>query len=381
VVSDGAHAEGFKVIRRYKDELAQQFRQVFGYRLVVESGFARLYKAGFGPGSARPLLRASGSPFTPRSYAYLALACAVLLTSRQQILLSELVVDIRLAAAEAGVEASDDGLTERRALVAALRVLVAWSVLVEDEGSVAAYADDPAAGVLLYVRRDMVRHLPAVPLREVDRPEELVRQAADPGPAGPRHAVRRRLVEEPVVMADDLAEDERAWLRQYQRREAQVLEDFAGLDLEIRAEGVAALDSLDDFSDIRFPREGTLGQAALLAVAELVARLRPERVPNPREATVPWVDVPDGLLEAVVAGLVDEHGRRWKRDYRDHPGLLARDVEDLLVDMGLLDRGGSTLRLRAVAARYAPDIDIVEADTSGQPPLDLSVGNAMGAPQ
>lgn len=357
VTADGPHAEAFKLVRRHRDELARDLRQLLGYRLVVEAGFARLYKAGLGPGRGRPLKRASGAPFSPRAYAYLALCCSVLLTSRQQVLLSALAEQVRHAGAEAGIDLGADSQADRRAFVAALRQLLAWGVLVEDDGTVAAFADDATAEALLYVRRDLVRHLLAVPLREVEHPDELVRLAAEPGVAGgARHLVRRLLVEEPAVLVDDVDDDAWDWLRQSQRREARAFADLIGLELEIRAEGVAVIDPRDELTDEAFPRGGTLGHAALLAVSELARRLRPEAAA--REAVVGTVAVPAGLLDDVVAGLLERHGSRWKQDYVDRPERLYRDVEDLLVAMGLLRRTPGGLRLAAVANRYAPEVDV-----------------------
>lgn len=356
VTADGPHAEAFKLVRRHRDELARDLRQLLGYRLVVEAGFARLYKAGLGPGRARPLKRASGVPFSPRAYGYLALCCSVLLTSRQQVLLSALVEQVRHAGAEAGIELGADSQADRRAFVAALRQLVAWGVLVEDDGTVAAFADDASAEALLYVRRDLVRHLLAVPLREVEHPDELVRLAAEPGVAGgARHLVRRLLVEEPAVLVDDVDEESWDWLRQSQRREARAFDELLGLELEIRAEGVAAIDQRDELTDEAFPRGGTVGHAALLAVSELARRVRPETLP--RDEVVGTVAVPVGLLDDLVAGLLERHGPRWKQDYLDHPDRLLRDVEDLLVAMGLLRRTPGGLRLAAIANRYAPEVD------------------------
>ncbi|MGH9244466.1 MAG: TIGR02678 family protein [Acidimicrobiales bacterium] len=356
ITSDGPHAEGFRLIRRHRDELAGDVRQLLGYRLAVEAGFARLFKAGLGPGRARPLKRASGVPFSPRAYAYLALCCSVLLTGRQQVLLSGLVEQVRNAAAEAGVELGGDNQADRRAFVAAVRQLIAWAVLVEDDGAVSAFADDAGAEALLFVRRDLVRHLLAVPLREVDHPDELVRLAAEPGVgAGARHRVRRLLVEEPAVLAEDVDDESWAWLRQSQRREARTFADLFGLELEIRAEGVAVIDPLDELTDETFPRGGTLGHAGLLAVSELARRLRP--ADPARDEVVSTVPVPDGLLDEVVAELLEQHHHRWKQEYVDHPERLPRDVEDLLVATGLLRRNaGGALRLAAVANRYAPEV-------------------------
>jgi uncharacterized protein (TIGR02678 family) len=343
--------EGHRRIRRHEEELAQTFRNYLGYRLTVDARFARLVKAGLGPGEGRPLLRAgSKAPFSPRDYSYLALLCSVLLTTRRQVLLSAVVADVHQAAAEAGIDLGDDTLTERRALVHALRQLVSWGAIVEDAGSVSAYADDPSQEALLWVEQEIIRALVAVPLREVDDPAELIRLAADPGPDGTRHKVRRKIVEGPVVMVDDLPDPERAWLRQYQRREAHTLDDLFRLRLEIRSEGVAAFDPRDEMSDVFFPRDGTLAQAALLTVSALVERVGGEG---------PAVRVPAGLLSSIVQGLLAEHGRRWSKEYQGHPERLDPDVEDLLVDVGLLARSpDGTLRLRAVAARYAPSTEI-----------------------
>ncbi len=370
LLADGPHAETFRLVRRHRDELARTLRQQLGYRLVVEAAFARLYKAGLGPGRARPLRRASGAPFSPRTYAYLALCCSVLLTSRQQVLLSGLIDQVRAAATEAGIELGADSHADRLAFVAALRQLITWGVLVEDDGVVGAFADDAGAEALLYVRRDLVRHLLAVPLREVEHPDDLVRLAAEPAIAGgARHRIRRLLVETPAVLIDEVDAESWAWLRQSQRREERTLGELFGLELEIRAEGIAALDPRDELTDEPFPRGGTLGHAALLAVSELARRLQPSS--GRRDDPVPAVPVPDGLLEEVVAGLQARHGPKWRQDYRDHPERLPRDVEELLVTVGLLRRGaGGELALTAVANRYAPEV--VEAPTTDVPTLDLA---------
>ena len=267
---------------------------------------------------------------------------------------------MRHAATEAGVDLGYDNHADRRAFVAALRQLVAWGVLVEDDSTVGAFADDAGAEALLFVRRDLVRHLLAVPLREVEHPDELVRLAAEPGAgAGARHRVRRLLLEEPAVLADDVDEESWAWLRQSQRREARTFSEVFGLELEIRAEGVVAVDPRDELTDEAFPRGGTVGHAALLVVSELARRLRPHA---PRDEVTPTVAVPDGMLDEVVAAVHERHARRWKQEYLDHPGRLARDVEDLLVAMGLLRRaGGGRLHLTAVANRYAPEVVEVAA--------------------
>jgi uncharacterized protein (TIGR02678 family) len=347
--------EGHRRIRRNVDTLTTMFRTYLGYRLVVDARFARLFKAGLGCAQGRPLIRSSKTAFSPRDYTYLSLLCSVLFTVNRQILLSSVVDDVKQAATEAGVVLGEDSRPERRSLVHALHQLVDWGAVTEDAGSISAFAEDPSKEALLWVEGEIIRNLLTVPLREVDDPEELVRLAGDPGPDAVRQSVRRKMVEEPVVMLDELPEVERIWLRQYQRREAQILEDNFGLSLEIRAEGVAAFDPRDELTDVVFPREGTLGQASLLAVAEL-ARLVP---PGGSSALVP-----PGALAAIVAGLLGRYGRRWSKEYVEHPERLTPDVEDLLLTMGLLVVAGDSLRLRAIAARYAPEPEEIEAPAS-----------------
>ena len=296
--------------------------------------------------------------------------------------MSGVVREIRHAGAEAGIELGPDSPADRRALVHALRQLTDWGVITEDDGSVAGYADDPAAEALLWVDRELVRQLLAVPLREVTDPGALVRVASEPGPDGTRHAVRRRIVEEPVVIADELPEDERAWLRQYQRREAQLAEQLFGLRLEIRAEGIAAFDPLEELSDQTFPREGTLGQAALLSIAELVRRLRPAATANAREGLATVVGFDRGLLGEIVTELLARHGRRWSKEYTEHPNRLLADVEDYLVGMGLVALGADgALSLRAIAARYAPAVEARAPTTTYlRPRGDDMTDQLFGAP-
>jgi uncharacterized protein (TIGR02678 family) len=284
-----------------------------------------------------------------------SLCCAVLLTARQQVLLSSLVEQVRHAATEAGLPWGDDSVTDRRALVAALRHLVDLGVLVEDDGVVAALADDADAEALLFVRRDLVRHLLAVPLREVDSPAELVQLASEPSlGGGARHRVRRLLVEEPAVLHGDVDDESWEWLRQSQRRESSILHDLLGIDLEIRAEGVAAIDPRDELTDEAFPRGGTLGHAALLTVAALAEMLHPAT--RTSDEVVAWIAVPDGAVAGIVAELLGRHGRRWRNDYIEHPDRLRADVEELLVAMRLLRRRHAGLELSALARRYAPAV-------------------------
>ncbi|MFI9765815.1 TIGR02678 family protein [Streptomyces sp. NPDC052415] len=379
VTSTGPHSDTFPLIRRHADWLAQRFQQVFGYRLLVEASYARLFKAGLGPGSGHRLERPStGTPFTPRTYTYLALALSVLVTAPEQVLLSQLVADLRVAAVDAGIEVDDIGRqAERRTLAAALRQLVDWGVLKETEGHVSALAEERGGEALLTVDREIARAVVAGPLTQSRDGADLVRRAADPGFGGPRTYVRRRLVETPVVHLDDLTGAEREWLRTRQRRESQAFSELLGLEAEIRAEGIALVDPDGDLTDLHLPGTGTVAQAALLLVGRLVDRLRPEDPGHPAIGgrLIIGVPVPDGLLPELLDELVEEYGRRsnWQRGLlEDRKGLLAA-VLDHLVRMRLMAPAGP---VRA-DGRGLPD-GYEDAALDGRSVTDVSGARGQG---
>jgi uncharacterized protein (TIGR02678 family) len=339
LVTAASHAEEFPLVRRHAEWLAKQLNQFFGYRLVVEADFARLHKAGLGRNAGHVLRRASGAAFTPRCYAYLALSLSVLVTAPEQLLLSELVTRVQAAASEAGVDlGAPNRLSERRALVAALRRLVEWHVLDEDEGSLAAYADNEEAEALVTINREIARHMVNGAISRCADPDELIERAADPGRGGARHYVRRRLVETPVVYLDDLTARERAWLRHRQHREQQQFEELLGLVTEIRGEGTALVDPEDQLSDLEFPGSGTLAQAGLLVLERLVEALRPADAGHPATGgtLVIGVPIPDGVVERLLAELVEAHGSHWSQEYVDDQTLLRDHVLDLLGRMRLV---------------------------------------------
>ncbi|MZE78255.1 TIGR02678 family protein [Streptomyces xinghaiensis] len=349
VTSDGPHSDLFPLIRRHADWLGKRFQQVLGYRLLVDSSYARLFKAGLGAGSGHRLERSTGTPFSPHTYACLALALSVLVTAPEQLLLSQLVADIRAAAADAEIELEETGRAAgKRTLVAALRLLVEWGVLIETEGHVAALAQDAGGEALITVDRELARVVVAGPLAQARDGADLVRRAADPGFSGPRTYVRRTLVETPVVYLDELTDAERDWLRTRQRREAQAFSELLGLEMEIRAEGVALVDPEDELTDLRLPGTGTVAQAALLLTERLVERLRPQEPGHPATGgtLVIGVAIPDGLVDELLAELVTEYGQRsnWQRGYLDDIPALREAVLDLLARMRLMARAA---RLRA----------------------------------
>ncbi|MFE2745464.1 TIGR02678 family protein [Streptomyces scopuliridis] len=345
VTADGPHSDLFPLIRRHAEWLGKRFQQVLGYRLLVDTSYARLFKAGLGAGAGHRLERSTGTPFTPRTYACLALALSVLVTAPEQLLLSRLVADIKAAAADAGIELEGTGrATEKRTLAAALRQLVEWGVLTETEGSVGSVTQEDGGEALITIDREIARAVVAGPLSQSRDGADLVRRAADPGFGGPRTYVRRMLVETPAVYLDELTDAERDWLRTRQRREAQAFSELLGLEAEIRAEGVVLVDAEEEVTDLRLPGTGTVAQAALLLLERLVERLRPDGPGHPATGgrLVIGVAVPEGLVEEELTELIREYGQRsnWQRGYLDDPHALRDAVLEVLCRMRLMARTG-----------------------------------------
>ncbi|WP_067970543.1 TIGR02678 family protein [Nocardiopsis trehalosi] len=363
--AEGPEGEALPAVRRYADRLQALFAAYLGYRLVVEPGFARLAKTGPVPSGVRGAHKPTGAPFTPRGYAYLALALAVLSGGGGQVLLSALVADVRAAGAEAGLDLGT-GIVDRRALSAALRHLIDLGVLAETDGSVAPWADDADREALLTVDAELLGHVLAAPIGRLVRPGAA---AAPPAAPDERHAVRRRLVEDPAVLFAELAPEQAAWLRANLRAEADLLEELTGLRLEARAEGVLAVDPEGYLTDRVFPGSGTVARIALLAAAELLDAPAPEGGGAPGDgAGPPWREVPADRFAAVVAALAERYPRAWSREAVRDIGRLAPAVAHSLARSGLARvRPDGGVALHPAAARYRPVPDGPAGDEAPDP--------------
>ncbi|WP_406111586.1 DUF2398 family protein [Kitasatospora purpeofusca] len=363
VTASGPHADGFPLIRRHRDWLAERFDTLLGYRLVVGPWHARLHKAGLGPGATRRLEHpATGAPFTPGGYAQLALALALLVDAPERLPLDALLAAMDAVRPGPGPAARP---ADRAELAMAFAVLADWQVL--GDVPAAALADPAAAGpTVLTVDRELARAVPVGPPALADDATDLIRRAAE---AEPGTAVRRRLAETPAVLAADLPEEQRAWLRDHGRTGPAALADFLGLEAEQRAEGVALLDPAEELTDLALPGADTAAQAALLLVERLVEEVRP----LPGETAGTDVPVPDALIDGVLGDIADEYGlpAGWRRDYLADRTALRRDALDLLHRMGLITPAPRGTRppgwlLRAPAARYAPAPDLLPAPGTGR---------------
>jgi uncharacterized protein (TIGR02678 family) len=346
---DGPDGDLLPMIYRQRVVLQDLFSSLLGYRLVIQRRFARLYKAGPGADATR------GEPsLTPRGYAYFALTLAALTGVGRQVLLSRLVSDVRAAASEADVTVVDDP-ADRRALTAALRHLVALGVITETEGAVSPLATDSTAEALITIDTDLLGHLVAGPLADASTPGELVERAADAGPRSVEHTVRRKLVENPVVLHAELPPEQASWLLQNSGNEAKLLERFFGLVSETRAEGVVVTDPEDYLTDVVFPGPGTVARIALLALPPLLERNGPRA-----DGTHPvaWQDV-----EEVCQDLVESYPAAWSRQATEDSDDLVRSVVGLLHRLGvlLLDDAEDSWRLSPAAHRWCPQPDATPA--------------------
>lgn len=341
--------DDYALVRRHQDALVRLFADGLGYRLVVETGMARLYKTGLGADAGRGLVRRNGVAFTPRRYAMLALTLAALTRSRRQVMIDELVAAVRSAAVDAGVEVDLDAIGDRRALHSAIVALVDLGVLTERDGDLEHWADRRTES-LLDVHAERLSAMVAAPLRGCSTPADVVAVTAAPSAAGgARVAIRRRLVEQPVLSTDDLTEEQAGWWRRNREREREWFRRWLGLDLELRAEGAVAIDPGGDLTDLAFPAAGSARHFALLLVAELVDGVRGSESRPPTWARVT-------LSSARQAGdrVFAQWQRGLRREYQANPDGAFIDALAILDAMGLLRRQGSDLFVHAAAARYAP---------------------------
>jgi uncharacterized protein (TIGR02678 family) len=368
-------AEELRLVRRHQSELVRLFAEGLGYRLVVEPGAARLFKAGLGRDSTRPLLKRSGAPFAPRAYALLSLTIAALTRGKAQLLIDELVSQVRSAAADAKIAVDLDSVADRRALYAALSVLVDVGVLSERDGDLEHWADRRTQS-LLDVHREILSLLISAPLSSATSPEHLLDTAALPSAAGgARTAIRRTLVESPLLSVEDLDEAHADWWRRNRNREREWFRDRFGLDLELRAEGALAVDPEDELTDIVFPGKGATKHLALLLLEQLAGLARDGHdTRGPADKTVGaaerdgWRVIPDVAVRSAASEVILLWGEGLRRAQREDPVSAAREALDLLCQLGLLrqsDDGGSWA-VHAAAARYATRTTLAEASDSGE---------------
>lgn len=357
--------EDFPAVRRHADVLRDWFAREAGWTLHVGRDGARLYKR---PADLDDETR--GLPgYDRRRYVLLCLACAVLEGADPQItlqLLGERVVQraAEPALAARGFEFTLKTTAQRRELVAVCRTLLSLGVLQRVAGDEEGFVHEAggAHGDALYdvQRRALSGMLAAVrgpstwppddaPATLEERLRSLVFEHVADSDEGRRTALRhrlaRRLLDDPVLYADSLDDDERAYFTNQRGAMAARLCEATGLVAEQRAEGVALTDEAGTLTDVAMPSEGTDAHATLLVAEYLAARLRVG------EAVVATEDA----IAAFLREATDRYGRFWRKSARE-PGAeceLAQTALDRLRKLRLVAREGRDVRPLPAIARFA----------------------------
>lgn len=356
--------EVFSCIVRHREWLHSWFSDHPGWKLAVDpgAGFARLYKVPARADATRGARLVGRPAFDRRRYVLLCLTLAALDDGPAQTTLAKLaglVEELSVADREAIAPFDPTSQAERRAFVEVLRWLSELGVLRIRDGDTDRYAQSREEGDALYDVNDrLLSHLvgspvpPAFagsPARLLDEhlpdTDEGIRQRS-------RNHVMRRLLEDPVVYYDELAQQAGAfeWLDHSRGHLYALLERDVGLSVERRKEGLAAVDPAGELSDALFPDSGsTLKHAALLLAEQLCEIARGGR-------SVVSMDE----IVRLTAALQADFGEvcHWSRGYPANEAgsrQLAADVIELLESFAMVSvEDSSKLRVRPAIARFRP---------------------------
>lgn len=307
------------LVRRHRRELAQQFRDDFGWQVVADDhGPVRaLCIPGVGH-VPRGLTSRSGRPFDPLRYTLLFLVLAGLEASGARTTLTVLFNDVHQRAAGIdGVDFDRDQAAHRRAFVHAVQAVADLGVLEFADGNEEAFASSGDGDALYRVQRGHLTRIlatskpPSLSASPTVATAEAHTSTDDGERRRRRHQVTRALVAEPVVYRDDLASGELEYLTSQESRLRKVLDERFGLTLETRAEGWVAVDGEGTLTDERFPAISA-SRAAALAIVDAS---RSRRTPA---GTATWTA---GELREFIGGLSAQFGASWPVDPGDDAGV------------------------------------------------------------
>ncbi|MEV4894717.1 TIGR02678 family protein, partial [Nonomuraea sp. NPDC055795] len=230
--------EKLVLVRRHAAELRDWLTRETGWRLVVDSESARLFKAVPDTLDAtRPALGRAGEPFGRRRYVVLCLALSVLERADAQTTLGRLAEEVLDAGAEHAFTLGSRA--ERGDLVAVVRTLLGWGVLDRVSGDEEAYLAE-TGDVLYDVRRKVLAGLltglrgPSTITAESFE-ERLAELTAEPYADTDdlrNQAIRRRLtrwlLDDPVLYFRDLEADELAYLTSQRHAVIRRIEQATG---------------------------------------------------------------------------------------------------------------------------------------------------------
>jgi len=332
-------------------------------RIDARAGYARLEKriAWQSTDATRgAVLPGSGRSISQRAYTLLCLVAAELVaTNLRQVLVRDLAERVaELAAAEALAPYDATRRSERQALVDALRLLEDYGVLHLDDGSAEAYLDDGDA--LYTINPELLGSLVIARGLPGGAPDHAV-LGTEPEPLTDegrrrrqRQHVTRRLLDDAVVYAADLDAEGAALLRGATGRAVAAAAEQAGLRVERRTEGMAAIDPDGDLTDIRFPSTGTVAHAALLACELFSDRAR--------DAGGNATPIRRSDLEDLVSDLLDAHRDDWASRWTDGDDAVT-ELTDAVVHRLVSFRlarveQGWALRPLPALARFAAEVGV-----------------------
>ncbi|MEZ6093452.1 MAG: TIGR02678 family protein [Pirellulaceae bacterium] len=336
----GQSSERFALVRRHVDWLQEWFADNCGWKLVLESDFARLMKT---PPDVDDATRyavepKSGNPFNKRRYVLFCLALASLESGDRQTTLSDLANEIisHLAAdpeiREAGVRFDLNSRDQRSDLVQVVRYLLDRRVLVRIDGDEQDFLKSGRHDVLYNINRPVlsllmnVRQGPSSIDSELPIEMRLNQLNAERQPESDearnrmlRQKLTRRLIDDPVVYFDHLNEEELDYLTKQRGRILRRVEEATGLVPEVRAEGIAMLDDRGDITDLEMPKDGTDGHATLL-----IADFLSDRIRQDRQSVISIAELQRHMTE-----LIDAHKKHWRKAVQE-PGAEVHLLNDVL---------------------------------------------------
>ncbi|MCB9920925.1 MAG: TIGR02678 family protein [Planctomycetaceae bacterium] len=366
--SSGPTAESFRLVRRHALWLSEWLQRWPGWTLVMQSDLARLRKTpSLRPDTTRGVIdKGKGNErtqFSRRRYVVLCLALATLETEQRQTTLRQVAERTELfVRSDAEFQSLDFGfdlklLEHRRDLVAVMRLLQRWNVLVRADGDDTQFVhgggdclyriDRPTlAGILGSVRGASTIDLFSLQDRITALNETELPESSDAQNRALQHSLVRRLLDDPVMYFDELTPREYEYWNGQAERLLNELHKITGLEIERRAEGVALLDLDGRWSDVGLPEAGTRGHATLLLAEWLANQLRDSTVV---ELVVPYEAVIDQFRE-----LAQYHAQHWRKDADTAEGIrqIADEAIDVLHSLGLLDVTRTGVKPRPAVARF-----------------------------
>jgi uncharacterized protein (TIGR02678 family) len=346
------------LVRRHREHLASALREHLGATLTVTADGAHLTKRVTLAG-ARPLRLPARSrterarPVDERR-ALDARGCLLLcvvagVLERRgwtQAPLGALAEEVATHARALEVQVDWRARADRVALSDAIDALVGLGVLALRSGVAGELATEHEAFYDVHRRRLALLLADPVRCAEARAPADLEIPEADGGELAGRARSRRlirALVEDPVLLLEDLGEEDRAYFLAQRARLESIAEELCGLRVERRREGTALLASGRELTDRPFPAGGHVKQLALLLLPELCASADADAATVSVEA-----------FTGHVRRLLERHRAHWSWDPADAESvrLAAERALAVLADLRLVAREASGLRVLPVAHRY-----------------------------